>query len=601
MAAAGPASQARTSASARIDSPGNRTHSSPAAPRSTLSTAASQRTRTGSRTRARGSASIPSVNDVSLPPGPAGPSDSAAAPRAAAPCSLFARRRCAIIPRTSDPCSALERGEPRKRRRQRQPLGVAGEHAEHHRRHQPIGGLRSQPAAREVPHALVPAAQTRRHPRLAQQAQDRARLEDPRRERSAKDAPTPRASVRPVPGSDAPRRRSLRQQVALEAGDPDQPLDRGVGQQEPGGSGLDRPLSLRPGPRLAADRGRALEHHDLDAVAGAAPRSLAQAFGGGVRGGQTRDARADDDQALHALTSVDSSCARRRCAPSHCIVKRESKHSERGLPVTAFSCQNLLTVERVRSYTDSILALRSSDPKPLARRLASMTTRLLEAARLSSSCPPVPGPRRGPRRSTPQTLAPTGAEFQVNTFTVDLQNLPAISADGDGDFVVVWASRRDGYDYGIFGQRWSSAGAPLGAEFQVNVHDQQHADSAQAWQPKPTAASSSRWFSFLQDGDTGGIFARRFSAARHAARGRVPGQLLRCELTRTFPPSPPTRTAISSSPGRARTARTGIRMASSPGASTPPASHRRSSSRSTPTPSATRMYAAAPPPAEGAS
>ena len=286
MAAAGPASQARTSASARIDSPGSRTHSSPAAPRSTLSTTISQRTLTGSRTSARGSVSMPSVNDASRPPGPPGQPDADADPT---------RRSLALRPAPlrdhpahQRPVLGFERGEPRERRRQRQPLGVAGEHAEHHRRHQPIGGLRSQPAAREVPDALVSATLARRHPRLAQQAQDRARLRGSPTWRSAEDEPRPRAAVRLAPGSDAPRRRRCGSSSLLEAGDLDQPLDRRVGQQEPGGSGLDRPLPFDPGPRFAADRGRALEHHDLDAVAGAAPRSLAQALGGAVRGGQTR-------------------------------------------------------------------------------------------------------------------------------------------------------------------------------------------------------------------------------------------------------------------------------------------------------------------------
>jgi hypothetical protein len=44
-----------------------------------------------------------------------------------------------------------------------------------------------------------------------------------------------------------------------------------------------------------------------------------------------------------------------------------------------------------------------------------------------------------------------------------------IAADDDGDLVVAWGSNfQDGSEYGIFAQRFSSAGTPLGGEFQVN-------------------------------------------------------------------------------------------------------------------------------------
>ncbi|HEX2464212.1 MAG TPA: hypothetical protein VHR17_06260 [Thermoanaerobaculia bacterium] len=67
------------------------------------------------------------------------------------------------------------------------------------------------------------------------------------------------------------------------------------------------------------------------------------------------------------------------------------------------------------------------------------------------------------------TGAPLGAEFRANSFTANSQRAAAIDADADGDFVVVWVSQgQDGAGYGVFGQRFSSAGAPLGPEFQIN-------------------------------------------------------------------------------------------------------------------------------------
>jgi hypothetical protein len=69
--------------------------------------------------------------------------------------------------------------------------------------------------------------------------------------------------------------------------------------------------------------------------------------------------------------------------------------------------------------------------------------------------------------------APLGGEFQVNTFTSGGQEAPAVAADGDGNFVVVWDSYgtapppRDAN--GVFSQHFASSGEPLGNEFQVNT------------------------------------------------------------------------------------------------------------------------------------
>ncbi|MCP5109909.1 MAG: hypothetical protein GY953_03645 [bacterium] len=61
---------------------------------------------------------------------------------------------------------------------------------------------------------------------------------------------------------------------------------------------------------------------------------------------------------------------------------------------------------------------------------------------------------------------PQGGEFQVNTYTNGSQWYPAVAAEADGDFVVVWQGYEPGGD-GIFGQRFDSGGAPRGGEFQV--------------------------------------------------------------------------------------------------------------------------------------
>src|SRR5262245_35209633 len=64
-----------------------------------------------------------------------------------------------------------------------------------------------------------------------------------------------------------------------------------------------------------------------------------------------------------------------------------------------------------------------------------------------------------------------GPEFRVNTYTTSSQNHPAVSFLPGGQFVVVWDSYgQDGSGFGVFGQRFDSAGAPLGNEFQINTY-----------------------------------------------------------------------------------------------------------------------------------
>jgi hypothetical protein len=60
-----------------------------------------------------------------------------------------------------------------------------------------------------------------------------------------------------------------------------------------------------------------------------------------------------------------------------------------------------------------------------------------------------------------------GSEFQVNTFTTESQRNAAIAIHQQGDFVVVW-ERFDGLNPHVVGQRFASAGAPLGGEFEVD-------------------------------------------------------------------------------------------------------------------------------------
>jgi hypothetical protein len=109
--------------------------------------------------------------------------------------------------------------------------------------------------------------------------------------------------------------------------------------------------------------------------------------------------------------------------------------------------------------------------------------------------------------------APVGDNFQVNTVTLASQNLPDVAVDGSGNFVVVWSSggALDGSDYGILGQRYTSGGAAIGGEFRINSY-------TEGTQFDPSVVSEDNgdfvvtWTSYDQDGSSAGIFAQRFSS-----------------------------------------------------------------------------------------
>jgi hypothetical protein len=106
--------------------------------------------------------------------------------------------------------------------------------------------------------------------------------------------------------------------------------------------------------------------------------------------------------------------------------------------------------------------------------------------------------------------APVGAEFRVNTFTTNGQSYPAVAADSLGDFVVVWGSNtQDGSTPGIFGQRYASAGVPLGQEFRVNSYTTGDQDNPFV-AADPAGYFVVVWTSATQDGSNDGVFGQRY-------------------------------------------------------------------------------------------
>ncbi|MGH7896373.1 MAG: hypothetical protein ACREQQ_00350 [Candidatus Binatia bacterium] len=108
--------------------------------------------------------------------------------------------------------------------------------------------------------------------------------------------------------------------------------------------------------------------------------------------------------------------------------------------------------------------------------------------------------------------AAMGTEFAVNSYVQGDQAGASIASDADGRFVVVWTSYvQDADTPGIFGQRFDSTGDRTGSEFRVNSY-------TPGYQAEPAIAADADgnfvvvWTSFGQDGDYAGVFGRRFAS-----------------------------------------------------------------------------------------
>jgi hypothetical protein len=105
-----------------------------------------------------------------------------------------------------------------------------------------------------------------------------------------------------------------------------------------------------------------------------------------------------------------------------------------------------------------------------------------------------------------------GGEFQVNTYTYSQQRYPAVDRDSDGDFVVTWMSAVvDGNAYGVAAQRFNSAGVAQGLNFVVNSYT-----SGGQGRPKVAVAPAGSFvviWQSVRDGDGYGIFGQRFDSA----------------------------------------------------------------------------------------
>ncbi len=118
------------------------------------------------------------------------------------------------------------------------------------------------------------------------------------------------------------------------------------------------------------------------------------------------------------------------------------------------------------------------------------------------------------RKFSSTGLAQNGAtEFIANATKTDEQQDPAVAVAGDGSFIVAWDSNlNDGSQQGVYFQRYSASGVVTGAETLANT-------TTNLAQITPAIGADSvgnfvlAWDSYGQDGNMNGIFGQRFTAA----------------------------------------------------------------------------------------
>jgi hypothetical protein len=106
-------------------------------------------------------------------------------------------------------------------------------------------------------------------------------------------------------------------------------------------------------------------------------------------------------------------------------------------------------------------------------------------------------------------LGNPGAEFRVNDFVTSAQEKPAVAMDGNGDFVIAWTGNgADGY--GIYAKKYNANGGIIASDFRVDSGTMQGMDPAVAADSSGNFIVS--WHTWLLDGDGNGIGAKIFGS-----------------------------------------------------------------------------------------
>jgi len=175
---------------------------------------------------------------------------------------------------------------------------------------------------------------------------------------------------------------------------------------------------------------------------------------------------------------------------------------------------------------------------------------------------------------------PAGPEFRVNTHVSGYQVEAQVAGLSDGSFVVLWTDQSglDGSSDGVFMQRYSALGSPLGGEQRVNIStsNQQDLPSVAVYDGGFVAA----WASYYQDGSGWGIYAQRYDNT-----GTTVGTEFRVNTTTSgeqYEPQVARAPMAASSSCGATTASTAAATASTRSATTPMARQPAANSASTP-------------------
>lgn len=120
-----------------------------------------------------------------------------------------------------------------------------------------------------------------------------------------------------------------------------------------------------------------------------------------------------------------------------------------------------------------------------------------------------------------ETIPVSNSESLINTYTTGQQMAPSTAMDANGDYVVVWSEVGQGDADGVFAQRYNSAGVAQGTQFQVNTY-------TTSTQTAPKVAMDAAgnfvvtWQSYGEDGNSWGVYARRYNSSGTARGGEIP-------------------------------------------------------------------------------
>jgi Dockerin type I domain len=115
--------------------------------------------------------------------------------------------------------------------------------------------------------------------------------------------------------------------------------------------------------------------------------------------------------------------------------------------------------------------------------------------------------------------SPIGSEFRVSSSTTGYFTHPAVASDDAGNFVVAWSGSKSHGNPGIFGRRFSSFGSPLDDDFRVNGNNTNETKFPDvAFDPTGSFFVVAWQLSDTQSASYG-IFAHRYSSSGAALGG----------------------------------------------------------------------------------